>query len=519
MLGRSLVLPGVCVAVIWTNMAIAHSADNPRRSYAWLFPATVGVVALSAGVAWFPPLAFLTIAVAAVVLAVRYLETLCVLAFWALPYMVLNLPTGFFTLKTSEVVAYLLAAAVLARAILRREWPSLPPATLPVLVYLAVCAVSLAYAPPVPAPYAGGASDRSSPNFKGITTLIWLGLSWLVVVAVHHVAGGRPAVFWRCLRAHILSGGVASVVSVTMYGLALGGMQIVNTGGLGITRNLVPKAGDVLRLAGVAYEPLMLALYLLTVIPVTLTALLMFPEWMPRWLSASCLIAQMVAMILTFSTGGWIALIIALAILTPLIGRARLSRRGKMGLAAGALVFVSLAGAIFFVQQNYLDRLFQTFAKASAGGDPIRQGEWQSGIGMASAYPILGVGLGMSGFHVPRYHPALQSQLTEGRTVEVNNLYLNVAAETGILGLAALVCAGLAGIAALAGVTLRRGIAAVPVLTALTASLVGCAVHYNGVAGLFIIYLPALIGLACAAHRVGLVGIENPPVWRLAFWR
>jgi O-antigen ligase len=500
-------------------MAIAHSSDNPSRSNAWLLPAALGILALSAGVAWFPPLAFLLIAVAAVVLAVRYLEALCVLTFWALPYMVLNLPTGFFTLKASEVAAYLLAAAVLARAVIRREWPSLPPATLPVLLYLAIAAVSLAFAPAVPVPYAGTASDRSSPTFKGITTLVWLGLSWLVVVAIHQVAGERPALFWRCLRAHILSGGVASVVSVTMYGLALGGMQIVNTGGLGITRNLVPKAGDVLRLAGVAYEPLLLALYLMTVIPVTLAALLMYPEWMPRWLSATCLVVQLIAMILTFSTGGWIALIVAFILLTPLLRRARLSRRGKVGLAAGAVLFASLAGAIFFIQQSYLEKLFQTFTKASSGGDPIRQGEWQSGIGMASAYPVLGVGLGMSGFHVPRYHPALQSQLSEGGTVEVNNLYLNVAAETGILGLSALVCAGLAGIAALSGVILRRTTAGVPALTALTASLVGCALQYNGMAGLFIIYLPALIGLAAAAHRIGLMGAENPPAWRLAFWR
>src|SRR5579872_1836106 len=227
-----------------------YGARQPGRGAVWLL---LAVALLGAAVGLFPPLAFLIVAVAALVIAALNLERLGVLLFWTLPYMVVNLPTGVFTLKLPEVVAYLFAAAFAARALLRRERIQLPPATLQVLLYLAVMGISAACSPPVPIPYQADvtAFDRNAPHLRSLSLVIWLSLSWLVVTGLYNVVGGRSALFDRCVRAHVLSGGLASLISIGIYVLALRGIELTNVGGQGVARPLAPLAGTTFRLAGV----------------------------------------------------------------------------------------------------------------------------------------------------------------------------------------------------------------------------------------------------------------------------
>ncbi len=489
------------------------AAPVPPVAQRRLLGAVLGVAtACGAAAAFSPYIAYVFLALGLVGLATRYVERLAVLTFWTLPYMVVNLPTGAFTLKLPEVTAYLFAAAVLARALWRRESIKMPPATAAVLLYLAVLCISTAAAPVVPASFHGAIAptDRNAPTFRSISIIVWLIISWSVVVAAYHVIGTRPALFRRCLRAHILGGGLAATLSLGIYVLTLAGMTVINIGGLGVTRNLAPFTGDVFRLAGVAYEPLFLAFYLVTVIPITVAAALFDIAQIPRSLAAGCLFIELLAMTLTFSTGGYVALAIALLLLVPVFKSVVWSRRAKLALAASGLALIIVVGGLLVGRSGGFGYFGVVFGKLLTGGDDIRQAENSAGMRILEDYPILGVGPGMAGYHFPRYHPVMQSQLMAGGIPEVNNAYFSALAETGVAGLAALILCGLVG----GGVILRslrlHGWRRGRVLGAFAASLGGCGVQYMGLNPLFLIYFTGLLALAVSAYRLLDSGIEAP---------
>ncbi len=469
------------------------------------------LVLTAAAVGRLPILAFLVIAVCGVVIATRWLDQLCVLAFWTLPYMVVNMPTGVFTLKLPEVVAYLLAASFFARVILQKKPLSIPPLTPLVMVYLAILALAAACGPMVAEPFKGAVApyDRNSPNFRSLSIVIWLGLSWMVVIALYHHIGRRPDLYWRCIRAHILAGGLASLISLGMYVAALQGIKFQDLGGAGIMRSLVPQSGDVLRLAGVAYEPLFLAFYLLTVIPITLAALLFWHVLLPRWLTTCCLLLQALAMILTFSAGGWAAIVIGLLLMIPLILKGNIPRRVLLTVAAGALAVLLSVATIFVIFEEYLTIITRITEKI-AGADQVRQGEWAAGIGIFRDNILLGVGPGMAGYHFPRYHPLLQSQITTGSVPEVTNLYLMALTETGILGFIALISCWIGGAAVLIRAILKRGVGRNPGVYSLGCSLAACAIQYLSLNPLFLIYFCVTVGLALAGARLAEAQDENP---------
>ena len=465
----------------------------------------LGMAALCGVAAAFsPPVAFLFLAIGIVGLATLYVERLAVLTFWALPYMVVNLPTGAFTLKLPEVTAYLFAAAALARAIWRRERIQPAPATAAVLLYLAVLCLSTAVSPVVPTSFHGAIAptDRNAPGFRSISIILWLIISWSVIVAAFHVIGTRADLFRRCLRAHIMGGGIAAALSLGIYALTLAGITVSNVGGLGITRNLAPFTGDVFRLAGVAYEPLFLAFYLVTVIPITLAAALVQIAGIPRPLAVACLLVELLAMTLTFSTGGYVALAVALLLLAPILKAAGLSRHAKVGLAASVLVVVLAIGGLSVSRSGGFGYFGVVFSKLLTGGDDIRQAEMTAGIRIFEEYPILGVGPGMAGYHFPRYHPVMQSQLMAGGIPEVNNAYVAAVSETGVAGLFALLVCGLVGCAMLFRSLRLHGGHYRIVLGCLGASLGGCAVQYMGLNPLFLIYFTGLLALAVSACRL-----------------
>lgn len=466
------------------------------------------LVATGAGVAvgLCPPLAFLLLAVAMVLFATRRVETLAVVVFWTLPYMSVNLPTGNFTLKMSDAPAYLFAVAWLVRAAWRRERVALPPATAQVLVYLAVLAVSAGLSPEIPTPFRGDLEipNRNAPELRSLSLIIWLGLSWLVVTGLYNIAGGRVGLYRRCVRAHILSSGVACLISLGMFVLGLRGYQFVEKSG---GRNLVFDSGTYFRLAGVAYEPLFLGFYLITVIPVTIAVLVMRPSWMAPWLLRLILALQCAAMFLTFSAGGWAGLCVVLLLLLPLLWP-YFSRRSMAGMLAGAALAVVIGAAVIVTHPKWQNIATTMGTKVLQGGDDIRKGEWKVGYALIAHYPVLGVGPGMARFYFSRYHDTIRS-MPFSPDYEINNAYINVYAESGLVGLLAFVWCAIAGIAALALVLRRFGPRNVPVLAALCASLVGCATQYASFNALFLVYFPVLIGLATAGARLAPAGAER----------
>lgn len=487
-------------------MSVLVPTKHPILGASWgrLALALVGASVLGVLVAFSLPAALLAMMAAIVVFAACGVEALGVAVFWALPYMSFNLPTGSFTLKLCDGVAYLFTVAWLARTALRHERIALPPATAQVLVFLAAMAISAMCSPNVPAIYSDDLSptNRNAPNFRSGSLIIWLGLSWLVVVALYNVVGSRPDLYRRCVRAHILSSGLACLISLGMYGMGLYGFRF-NEHANG--RSLIFDTGRYLRLAGVAYEPMFLGFYLLTVIPVTLAVRSFHPEWLSRRTCTFVLGLQILAMLLTLSTGGWAGLVIALMVMALLLRPPVLRPRVVVGIG----MVIALSAVAFVAAPKLQSIVGDTTNKITNGGDNIRKLEWKVGYDLIDDYPVLGVGPGMARFYFTRYHATMRS-VPFGLDEEINNVYINVMAENGIVGFAAFIGCAIAGIGGLMLPLRRFGPKRLPLLCALFASLMGVAAQYNGLNSLFVVYFPVLVGLACAAARLAPSGVEAP---------
>jgi tetratricopeptide (TPR) repeat protein/O-antigen ligase len=136
--------------------------------------------------------------------------------------------------------------------------------------------------------------------------------------------------------------------------------------------------------------------------------------------------------VLTFSRGGVLALGISLPIFfaTWLILRSPdLSLIGRLPQKV-ILSGLSLVLVIGLVGLG----LFQQRSAQHTSGDHVRLNLWQSAINMAIDYPILGVGPKIYGRALRSYR---DPTLARNQLTTAHNLYLNTAAETGILGLVA----------------------------------------------------------------------------------
>jgi len=484
--------------------------DTSSNDRTWNTAGLIGLTALIliAGVASASmlPLAMLLIGVTLVVFATRYVDRLVVAMFWTLPYMIASIPTGSFTLKLPEFTAYVFGLAAVLRAVIRRERWSAPPATATAIILLAVMLISTAWEPAAPIPFLGAIkpTDRNSPALRSMSDVIWMTLSWIVVVATYNVIGRRRELFRKCVVAHCLSGGLASIISLCLFIPSFFGFHLRTIAGAGRMKDAATAAGDFFRLAGVAYEPLVMAFFLLSVIPVTAVVYLLRPNWLPRKIAGICLTFQAIALVLTFSAGGLCGMVVILVVLWKQLRHAPIPRyiTRRLAMTGAAFAAVCVIGSVAVASVTPV--VGKMLTKITNATSSSRRTEWIAGFSEFEDYPLLGVGPGMSNYHFPQYNPELQSQSLSGGLYEVNNIILGTLGETGILGLIALLACTASGLRALVQRITRFGSNRVPVLTALTASLIGCGIQAQsiGLNILTLIYFTGLLALAVSAVRV-----------------
>ncbi|HLF73557.1 MAG TPA: O-antigen ligase family protein [Anaerolineales bacterium] len=219
------------------------------------------------------------------------------------------------------------------------------------------------------------------------------------------------------------------------------------------------------RVSGMAYEPAWLAGQIATVYLPWLVASLLTRLRVTRfkWLEVILLGFAVLLLLATFSRGGLFTAVSAFLVTLLFVGRAELraawnwfaagfQRGGNWLLRAGvSLVLVaSLAGAgLFLSQKGYITRLFNTRADSvedfiienSAGA---RAAYTAGALGAYDESPVLGVGLGASGFyiydHLPDWAlttvPEIARQLNPENRLYPNpkNMYVRLLAETGLVG-------------------------------------------------------------------------------------
>jgi O-antigen ligase len=219
------------------------------------------------------------------------------------------------------------------------------------------------------------------------------------------------------------------------------------------------------RVSGMAYEPAWLAGQIATVYLPWLLASVLTRVRVTRfkWLEVIVLGFAVLLLLATFSRGGLLTAAGAFLLTFLFVGRTQLRAAGawfaagfqsggnwflRLGVILGLVA--SLAGAgLFLSQKGYITRLFNTRAESledfivenSAGA----RGAYNFGaLGAYEASPIMGVGLGASGFyiydHLPDWSlttvPEIARQLSPETRLYPNpkNMYVRVLAETGLLG-------------------------------------------------------------------------------------
>ncbi len=283
-------------------------------------------------------------------------------------------------------------------------------------------------------------------------------LRWLL-------AGFGLDILWSMVQALAFYTPLLDKVTVTHWQLAFSMRELVKTN----------------RVSGLAYEPAWLAgqiatMYLPWLFAAVLTGMRLTRF---RWLEALLLAASGLLLLATYSRGGLVTALGAVALTFLLVGgqvikdgwrwflagfrRSGLALRGKgnvrawvtgAGLRLGLIALAALAllsAGVILGQKGYMTRLWNTQAESltdfivenSAGA---RAAYTWGALGAYDRSPWLGVGLGASGFYIyqnlPDWAlttvPEIARQLSPTNRLYPNpkNLYVRILAESGLLGLA-----------------------------------------------------------------------------------
>lgn len=262
------------------------------------------------------------------------------------------------------------------------------------------------------------------------------------------------------------------VISLLMESLVMFGLHFMGPAFRipGLTTHLDPTVvaaapGSIARDTGTFGSPNVAASFLSMLMAPAFALLLMKVGGARKALAFSALAFGGLALVLTFSRGGWLAFAVSMTIISVVAIRRRwLSPIGPMAIvAAGALLFVIFQGPI-------VARLFDT--QAAAGRIPLIT----LALSMIKAHPWLGVGSNNFYIVMPQY---LTSEYVGAWLYVVHNKYLLVWAETGIFALIAFVTFLLLTVYRGWQVWKRGDRFLAPLGLALTAAVVGQMVHMN----------------------------------------
>lgn len=262
-------------------------------------------------------------------------------------------------------------------------------------------------------------------------------------------------------------------------------------------------------------EPLFLANFL--IIPISLLLAYFFGRvkiykssenisWIEKivtnqWFIISLLTLLLIVFVLTVSRGGYLGLVFVLLIFAFVYWRKVFTWRNLLIVLVLGLVYWGVTFALS--QSDY--KAQQTFFGHVTLND-ISNGEsiegrliaYREALKVYDKYPILGIGLGNYGPYVKNFPPVTPKT---GWPV-VNNQYIELLAETGIVGFVSfLIIFIVLFVRSIMAARLTQNPFLKASLIGLSAALVGVLVQYNFFSTLYIIHIWVLIGM--------LVGVQN----------
>lgn len=303
------------------------------------------------------------------------------------------------------------------------------PAALAVVALVVVAAISLL-----------AAGDAPDP----VSTLRGIAEDGVVAVLAGLLLAGTDSLRSLVWALIVAGGGVAAL---TVVQSAVGAFD-TSFGGLAqwAVQNIVGATDDI-RISGPVGDPNYYAQWMVMLVPLAVDRAVGEPRAGARVAAAACAVAMTLAVVLTFSRGGALGLlVVAVALL------ARSPHPGRIVVRLTALALLTLP----LMPSGYLNRLgaLGDVGAVEAGVDPsvrARTAEMTAAVRMFASDPLTGVGFGSFS---DRYAGSVRDLGIDLRATarEAHNLYLQIAAETGILGLLAF-----AAVAAATGRAIHRG--------------------------------------------------------------
>ncbi len=318
---------------------------------------------------------------------------------------------GNLTLSPTEVLAGLLGLAWIARAFAKRRFVmALSPMFISIVAMVGVVAMS--------------AFQATDLALTAKETLKWLELLLVYLYVIAEMGTYRQAM---TLLGFLFAGAaIEGVIGLVQFVLRIGPENFA--------------IGRFMRAYGTFDQPNPYAGYLGMLIPMAIGFLLTKPSSRARNAALAVLVLAAAGVFASLSRGAWVGIAIAIAAMMVFW-----SARSRLLLGVGALAMTPV-GALMFMNLlpvEITDRLatavdyFRFINVYDIRVTPEnwsvieRVAHWQAAINMIEAHPLLGVGAG-------NYSAVYSHYMVPGWTLSLghaHNFYLNMAAETGILGL------------------------------------------------------------------------------------
>ena len=209
------------------------------------------------------------------------------------------------------------------------------------------------------------------------------------------------------------------------------------------------RYGEELRLASLFGDPNVFGAFLVSIIPFALLGAARFEDRRLRWLAAGTALLLMLALWLSFSRGSWIALVVGVGIALAIIDR-RALLLGVLGMAVTFVAADTMPRNLLVPSQprpQIVDSTVDRVGEIGVGGDLRTLFVLQS-VPVLRDHPILGVGPGRFGgavagnYGTPIYEEyGFRPLFWNPAQRTVDNFWLHLLVETGILGAAAFLAA------------------------------------------------------------------------------
>lgn len=303
---------------------------------------------------------------------------------------------------------------------------------------------------------------------QGEQLLLVAGMVTLAVAAAQ-TASSAPAGARLVVGAVLVSGLIQSVLAVREFTSGTR-WDFYGSSGAAQAEDFF-EYGDVLRAQAAFPDPISLAHFLAVVVPLAFAATVLAVHtrrWQEAALAGATFLAACAALLLTLSRSAWIGCAVGLLVTALFLPR-RLRVPAVLSLSASALGMLAWAAATAgpALQARFASIFAPTRASSITWqGDRLRLDIWNSATDAFATAPWFGIGRGHLTEHLRQ---DLGPSIRPGS--HAHNLYLQYAAEAGLLGLLALAC-----LAVGLGVDLRRALRVNPLAGALVGGFAAVAV-------------------------------------------